>query len=469
VIRVCSARARKLGLWPGQPLAEARALLSKAEFLPADPEADRQALSHLAIDCQRFSPLVGLESGPEPESLLSDVTGCTHLWNGEEMFLKAVEHHFQSQGYRIRLALTGSVGASWALAHAANRTVLPESQEETALSPLPVWLLRIPETCLQNLETLGLTTIAHILKLPRQTLASRFGLILPQKLDQALARLPETFVCERLKDPIVTHREWEVPIEDRFAVAVASRHLLRELLTLVEPRNIGLHECEANLRTETETLKLDLKLVEPTRDLEHLNQLVDLQLERLTWNDGVVAINWSAQRLGRIEQNQEIWFSDDADTKNHRAFLNLVERLSSRLGPAAVLRLQPRPDPQPEHVNHLIPWTTLNSTNNDDVSPNPNASHDPEFPRARPIRLLNIPESIEVTSIFPDGPPIRIHHHRGNHLVTRAWGPERIQTGWWRDEDIERDYYRVERDDGAHLWLFLDLRLGRWFLHGFFD
>ena len=83
LITVCSLDAERLGVRIGQPLAEARALLPKAVFLPADFVADRDALCQLALDCQRFTPLVGLEDGAHPESLFCEVTGCTHLWGGE--------------------------------------------------------------------------------------------------------------------------------------------------------------------------------------------------------------------------------------------------------------------------------------------------------------------------------------------------------------------------------------------------
>ena len=53
--------------------------------------------------------------------------------------------------------------------------------------------------------------------------------------------------------------------------------------------------------------------------------------------------------------------------------------------------------------------------------------------------------------------------------VVRSWGPERIATGWWRAQDVERDYYRAEWEDGTHVWVYRDQRSGRWFLHGFFD
>ena len=76
---------------------------------------------------------------------------------------------------------------------------------------------------------------------------------------------------------------------------------------------------------------------------------------------------------------------------------------------------------------------------------------------------------IDVTSIVPDGPPIRMVWNRQDCLVVRSWGPERIATGWWRAQDVERDYYRAEWEDGTQVWVYRDQRNGRWFLHGFFD
>ncbi len=462
-ITVCSRKAERLGLHIGQPLAEAKALLPKAVFLAADVDADRAALCQLALDCQRFSPLVGLEEGNHPESLLCDVTGCTDLWHGEDRYLEAVRGYWRNRGYHIHLALAGTVGAAWALAHAATTSLVPAGDLEAALAGLSVAALRLPPDVLERLEALGLLTISDVLRLPRESLASRFGVILPQRLDQALGFLPETFVCERLREPLVVLREWEVPIDDRFAVALLCRQMLRELLAMAERHGMGLQELEGELRTETDPLTIEIRLMEPTRDEGHLAQLVELQLERRTWSGGVVAVRWTARRLGRAEQAQSSWFDDDDGTKTSRAFNTLVDRLTSRLEARAVLRVEFLPDPQPEHVARLVPWTNA-------APPNPDRfTLPPELARGRPCRLLGIPQPIDVASLVPDGPPIRMVWQGEPCVVVRSWGPERIATGWWRARDVERDYYRAEWEDGTQVWVYRDGRNGRWFLHGFFD
>jgi protein ImuB len=444
-------------------LAEAKALLPDALFFPAEPAADQVALSQLALDCQRFSPLVGLEQEDNPECLLSDVTGSTHLWNGETRFLRAVRGYWHSRGYDVQLALASSVGAAWALAHTEGVTLVPPGDQERALAPLPVEALRLPPAVLERLENLGMWSISDVLRLPRETLFSRFGEILPQRLDQALGRLPETFLCERLREPLEAIREWEFPIDDRFALTLVCRQLLQELLSTAGRYRMGLQELAGELKTETGRVTIDIRLVAPTHDDRHLAQLVELQLERQAWSGGVFAVRWTALRLGRSVESQGSWFDDKAEAKKSRAFNTLVDRLTSRLEQGAVLSAVFLPDSQPEHVFRLAPWSSAGPAQ-------PGAfTLPPEQSRGRPFRLLRRPQRIDVASVIPDGPPIRMLWKKQNRQVVRSWGPERIATGWWRAEDVERDYYRIECEDGMQVWIYRDHRNTRWFLHGFFD
>jgi protein ImuB len=82
--------------------------------------------------------------------------------------------------------------------------------------------------------------------------------------------------------------------------------------------------------------------------------------------------------------------------------------------------------------------------------------------------LISPPERLEVVSIVPDGPPLRFQFSGRSHTVACHWGPERIETGWWRSSAVRRDYYRVETAGGERFWLFRRLHDGAWFLQGEF-
>ena len=50
-----------------------------------------------------------------------------------------------------------------------------------------------------------------------------------------------------------------------------------------------------------------------------------------------------------------------------------------------------------------------------------------------------------------------------DRIIERSWGPERIETGWWRGDDVRRDYYLIETTTGECFWLFRTLPEERWF------
>jgi protein ImuB len=83
--------------------------------------------------------------------------------------------------------------------------------------------------------------------------------------------------------------------------------------------------------------------------------------------------------------------------------------------------------------------------------------------------LLPAPSPVAATSIIPDGPPIRFTWEGRAHVVARCRGPERIETGWWRERHVQRDYYAVETTGGRWFWVFRERTSGDWYIHGAFD
>ncbi len=87
---------------------------------------------------------------------------------------------------------------------------------------------------------------------------------------------------------------------------------------------------------------------------------------------------------------------------------------------------------------------------------------------ARPTRLLAAPAPVEAQA-DEHGAPTAFRYAGRDHRVLRAWGPERIETGWWRGADVRRDYYCVQVESGERFWLFFCISSARWFVHGFFS
>jgi protein ImuB len=70
---------------------------------------------------------------------------------------------------------------------------------------------------------------------------------------------------------------------------------------------------------------------------------------------------------------------------------------------------------------------------------------------------------------------VRFRWRRVFYSITRAEGPERIASEWWREDALTRDYFRVEDAAGHRFWIYREglygrelSSPGRWYLHGVF-
>jgi protein ImuB len=184
-----------------------------------------------------------------------------------------------------------------------------------------------------------------------------------------------------------------------------------------------------------------------------------MQLERFVLPGPVQAMSVEAATTAPLEDRQQELFPDDSTRSSPRRLAGLIERLSSRLSPGAVVRASLRPEAQPElacRYEPLIHGSRRRRTGPAELPP-------------RPLRLLPRPLGLAALSLAPDGPPLQWLMAGRRQQVAHSWGPERIETGWWRGRPIGRDYYRVETTTGRRFWVFRRLHDGKWFLHGMFE
>src|SRR5205823_1398597 len=126
-----------------------------------------------------------------PDTILLDITGCAHLFGGEEKLSQDLTNRMQAFGFAARAAIAPGIGAAWAAAHFPPAGIRPSGNERELLAPLPVAALRLPEATVAALTRMGLKCVGDLLDLPRAALAARFGTDLLRQLDRALGHEPE--------------------------------------------------------------------------------------------------------------------------------------------------------------------------------------------------------------------------------------------------------------------------------------
>jgi protein ImuB len=438
------------------PLAEARSL-APIHFEQHDPLADQTALLKLAELCEQFSPIVGMEP---PDNLCLDVTGIGSLFGGEEALARQVMQAFQQQGLVIQLALADTLGAAWGMAHFGKEfpQIVPPGESAKALAGLPIAALRLTEE-VKLLSELGIDRIGQLLPVPRDALVSRFGPQLLRRLDQALGLMSEIIVSHRPPPDIVAETELEFSTANRQAVDILLSQLIDRVAKILAERQQGAIQLQCQLLCEvSEPVTIVIGLFRASAHAQHLRELTRLHLERITLPAPVTAVKLSVLTAARLQTWQQELF-DASQREGRRQVGLLIDRLSNRLGREAVLKALPQSEAQPEFAYRYEPL----------AGALPRKTKPPRWKALpRPLRLEREPIALEVLSVVPDGPPFQFQFH-GSQRVAKAWGPERIQTGWWRGRYIQRDYYRVETESGQRFWLFRRLSDGQWFLHGVFD
>jgi protein ImuB len=454
------------------PLAEARMLLEgrragrqiAPRFYSLDPSVDHEALRQVAWTLLEWTPLVGLEQVERPDSLLLDVSGCAHLFGGEDGLLEQFRSHPALQGYQFRTAIADTVGAAWAGAHFGREStiLLPEGHQRRFLDALPPAALRLPPGILSHLSELGIDTIGRLAGLPRRDLPSRFGPGIVRRIDQAFGDLPEPVAPERPPEPIVASWSSESPCENRCGLEQIARQLLDTVLDRLQETRRGTRLIAIRLQHEAgRETSLDIRLVSATASRKRLEAVFRTTWERAAIPEAVSGVLLQAMDPIVLPTRKGRLFDDGRDGPSGE-WESLLERLSGRLGEGAVVRMERAADHAPERAFRCVPVTRLASRER------PDASTDWPSRRPRPLVLLSPPRPIRVVCMA-HGPPSHVRCQQSASGIARTWGPERIETGWWREDPIRRDYYRVETEDGRRLWVYRELRTGRWFLHGTFE
>ncbi|MBL8850516.1 MAG: DNA polymerase Y family protein [Planctomycetaceae bacterium] len=435
----------------------------RSSQLPNAPGPD--SLPNLAEWCQRYSPFVSIAG----DSLILDVEG------DEPALLQQVRQDFQSKGLAVRLGLADTPGAAWAVAHFGRTRIVP-SGETGALLPLPVEALRLSETALEALRAFDIRRVSQLAALPRSSLI-RFGPEIIQRLEQAFGDQPELLEPVHLPQPVRAAFTFEDP-PDRSTLEFVIDELVHKLTEQAK----GITGVQVELDCGRSVgFAIGLVVPAPAR---HLVELIVTRLERLELPGELQSVRLTV--AATMEARQPLLFGG-------QDFSRLVDRLCNRLGRERVTRPKLLPEAQPELA---VLWEAVTSPDIQNLSENrvgvagAGATRRPgertpglPFGPAPAIRLVcssrSGSQSVAVTKLprplwLLKPEPIhvewdtRIVRRREVYVIVGYWGPERIETGWWRHSDIRRDYFQVETDHGR-FWLFRRVREEDWFLHGEFD
>ena len=510
---VCLAAANRtaleVGLRPGMKLADARARIAGLEVHDINRSADAALLSFLGEACGRYSPSVSMDAS---DGLTIDITGCTHLFGGEAGLYRDAVRRLERWGMTLRAATGATAEAARALARFGAGGVTPEDEDAPLVWPLPVAALDLAPDMTAALVHLGLKTIGDVASQPRQTLAARFGQILIDRLSRTLAQtdvppaplhdLPDCRVDMNFAEPVARRDDIEHAIET----------LALEAASILKDRGQGGRVFEAILfRTDGQIRRISAEASLPARDPALILRLFRERLSALDDElDPGFGFDLMSLCITRCQAVDEIQMSFEGRETHDVEAVALIDALSARIGASRVLRFIPGDSHEPERASAILPALKARPSNGWLAAPRGE-------PPLRPLTMFDPPQPITTMANLPDGPPVQFIWRSRAHRIARAEGPERIEWEWWRiplgspavvkalkpsntsrarldemdshdtglgerttqdparQEELPRDYYRIEDVHGRRFWIFRrghygDTRkLPEWFIHGLFS
>lgn len=526
MVAAVDARAAACGLLPGMTLADARALQPSLDVRPADPAGDGKALARLADWCMRYTPWVATDGA---DGLWLDITGCAHLFGGEPALLADLANRFARFGHEARLGLADTPGAAWAAARFAGGavTAIPAGQQRAALAELSVAALRLPPSVVVEFERLGLRRIGDLYPLPRAALVRRFGLEPGRRLDAALGRIEEPISPREAPSPHEVRLSFAEPIGAPESIAAALDRLLAGLCRHLTGEQLGARRLVLSLyRVDGSLERATIGTSRANRDPAALKRLFLPHLERIDPGFGIETLTLAATLLQAQSDLQMVLEDAWAERQAAPMAMSSVERASpaehrdarpepaspplpirrgsasaAECGPAASGierdgekrnardrgRVEPDGLPIADLVDRLVndrePAALFRPAPLESYLPEravrrASALAEPAVPwtgdTVRPVRLLRLPEAVEVDPAGAEALPVLFFWRARPHRLRRIEGPERIAPEWWREEDRQaapRDYFRVEDREGRRFWLYREPAGGagmRWYLHGLF-
>jgi protein ImuB len=268
----------------------------------------------------------------------------------------------------------------------------------------------------------------------------------------------------------VTRLELPYQVTESTALLFGARRLLGQLAGWLNAGRLGTRRLTFTAEhDDCPPTPIEVRLATPSRDPDRLCVLLRERLGRIQLPEATHTLGLTCNDASPMGDTTVDLFT--SAPPEHESLGRLIERLHARLGPGGLWRVNPYPDHRPEAA-YRIEWVEDLTRLTTAGMPKKNCTAPDQVPYKRPaglprpLWLLHTPVALAERNTRP-------FWHGPLALVA---GPERIETGWWDGNLVERDYFVAENDEHILVWIFRS-RTGRsnqrsgpgtWYLHGLF-
>ena len=446
--------ATDLGIRPGLTLNAAYAMVPELQVLEYDEEKQATSLQQLGYWAMMFSSHV---TPCMPDILLLEVGASLKLFGGIEGIVQRLQQGVQEQSLTMQLGIAPTPAAACLLSRTAQlldsesatrprsanrapgqRTAQRQSRQpqpgatagvvrcvtdrhaiEAALANIPVEYLPLDTFIQKGLRQSGIRVCQQLFELPAAALTRRFSDTATRLLYRLLGQVPDPQPALILPEQFSQHLDLPLEAPDASALAFPINRLLGALGGFLRSRDVGIKSMQLTLlHPRHAPTRVTIAFLEATADHRHLMKVVMERLAATVIPEPATAVSLEARGLGDIARAGKDLLNQSQSQRG--SIEQALDLLSARIGSEHIYTPTLCEDHRPERASH---------TQSEAVSSTPAT-----WP-ARPLWLL--PEAIPATS------PLHLHGTA-----------ERIENGWWEENDVRRDYYLASDHDGSWYWVY---------------
>lgn len=438
VIARCNQVATQQGVNVGLDVSSALALCQSIQLQARDEAGETRQLHELAQWAYQYSNKICFE----PLMLLLEIGASLRLFEGQDKLLAQILADLQQLQHSTRYAIAPNATAAALLARSKSGTrVVHSHQLPQQLGDIPLRRFIRDEKVRRLINDIGLDTLEDCTNLPRKALARRNAPLLLQQLDMLYGRAAKPLVYWQPPSRFSQTLKLLSEISHSQALVFPAKRLLTTLCGYLRGRGAGTQLLLWQIaHREHSDSAFKQGLLNPERDTERLLASFRERIERLSLVAPVISLRLVVEDCLPFSEQSKTLF--DKDQAQDQLF---IERLYNRLGKHKVQGISLTADHRPEHAWRLCP---------------------PGKPHAVTRQAKNLP-----AWLLTQAKPLSLHKQQpwlNGELKLQAI-PMRIESGWWDNQDIARDYYVAITRKGERLWVYQDRRSQQWFLHGRFD
>ncbi|MGO4893080.1 Y-family DNA polymerase [Flavobacterium sp. W21_SRS_FM6] len=431
-----SAKARAVGINLNMGLGTAAALAQDLQVVPYEPKINDNKLQEIAEILYLSTSDISFFA---PQGLLLRINHMLRLYGDLANYWQVIKNQLAPLKLTYHYATGHSPLAAKILAKKKWDTISDDLRLlHHNISQCQLYETDISPKTQQQLTRVGVRTIQDLLAISFADMAKRFDIGLVNYLGRLSAEFKHPI--EFYHPPEIFRRYMELlfDIDNSQFLHRPLGHLLQALEQFLKLRD-RLTQTLIILfyQREHEPIEWTIGSQQGEYLASRWQALIKIKLEQLRLDSAVYAINLTTGQTQIRSPDKGDLFSAKQGTLSR---LQLVSLLQAKLGEKAVMSPIVNDDYRPEHAANYAPPVLLDESNH-------NVSH--ILQAMRPSFLLTPPQ------------PLR-------EKVSIVHGPERLNTGWWDNRTVVRDYYIARNQQGQWYWVFKE-QDAVWYLHGVFS